>query len=135
MRVEFFMSMVPPTITHQEHKVAVRNGKPVVYLPQELKAAKEKLRAHLAGFAPENPIEAGTAVWLGVKWCFPIKNDHRNGEYMTSKPDTDNLNKMLKDVMTEVGFWHDDAQVVSEHIEKFWAERPGIYIVVYELGR
>lgn len=37
------MVMEPPTITHQEHKVTVVNGRPVFYDPPELKAAKEKL--------------------------------------------------------------------------------------------
>ena len=33
------------------------------------------------------------------------------------------------DVMTELGFLMDDAQVASELCEKFWAEIPGIYFV------
>ena len=43
---------------------------------------------------------------------------------------TDNLEKMLKDVMTELRWWKDDAQVASEIVEKFWAEQPGIFISV-----
>jgi len=35
--------------------------------------------------------------------------------------------------MTTVGFWKDDAQVTSEIAEKFWAEKPGIYIKIEEL--
>jgi len=35
--------------------------------------------------------------------------------------------------MTTVGFWKDDALVVREIAEKFWAEIPGIYIRVTEL--
>lgn len=53
--------------------------------------------------------------------------------YKSTKPDTDNLQKMLKDVMTELNFWKDDALVASEVIEKFWAEVPGIYIRIEEL--
>jgi Holliday junction resolvase RusA-like endonuclease len=67
-----------------------------------------------------------------VKWCFP-RGRHKDGQYKITKPDTDNLDKMLKDVMTEVGFWKDDAQVASEIIEKFWADVPGIYVEIYEL--
>ena len=40
---------------------------------------------------------------------------------------------MLKDVMTEVGFWKDDAQVASEIAEKFYAKIPGIYVRVEKL--
>lgn len=45
---EFFMPMKKvPTITHQQKQVAVVNGKPVFYEPDELKAARAKLMAHL----------------------------------------------------------------------------------------
>ena len=68
-----------------------------------------------------------------VKWCFP-GGRHRNGQYRATRPDTDNLQKLLKDCMTAVGFWRDDAQVASEVCEKFWAEVPGIYIRAEEIG-
>ena len=44
---EFFMAMEPPTVTQQEHKITMVNGRPVFYDPPELKAAKEKLIANL----------------------------------------------------------------------------------------
>lgn len=128
--MEFFMPMKPPTVTHQEKQVRVVNGKPVFYEPPALAAARSKLTAHLAGHRPERPFEGG--VRLLVKWCFP-RGKHRNGEYRITKPDTDNLQKLLKDCMTAVGFWRDDAQVASEICEKFWAEVPGIYIAVQPL--
>lgn len=124
--MQFFMPMKPPTQTHQEKSWTVRNGKPVSYEPAELKEARAKLEAHLAQHRPEQRM-AG-ALRLMVKWCFLIEGEHRNGEYKTSKPDTDNLQKMLKDCMTKLGFWKDDAQVACEIIEKFWAELPGIFI-------
>lgn len=130
MKTEFFMPMIPPTITWQEHQVRVVNGKPFFYEPQELKNAKAKLESHLAKYVPEK--KYGTGVMLVVKWLFP-KGKHKNGEYRTTKPDTDNLQKMLKDCMTKLEFWKDDSLVVSEHIEKFWADVPGIYILIQEV--
>ena len=132
VRTSFFMPMVPPTITHQEHKLAVRNGKPVPYEPPELKDARAKLMTYLAPNRPDVPFTVG--VRLVAKWLFPISGEHKNGEYKTSKPDTDNLNKLLKDCMTATGFWKDDALVASEIIEKFWADTPGIYIKVEALN-
>lgn len=131
MKLEFFMSMNPPTATHQEKQVQVVNGKPVFYDPPGVQAARSKLNAHLAAHAPERPMEG--AVRLMVKWCFP-RGRHRNGQYRATRPDTDNLQKLLKDCMTAVGFWKDDAQVASEVCEKFWAELPGIYICAEEIG-
>ena len=127
---EFFMAMDPPTVTHQEHKVTVVNGKPVFYNPPELKAAKEKLIGHLYRNRIMEPYRTG--IRLITKWCFP-RGRHRNGEYRIIKPDTDNLQKLLKDCMTQVGFWTDDALVASEVTEKFWADVPGIYVRVEEL--
>lgn len=128
---EFFLPMLPPTTTHQEKQVAVVKGKPVFYEPAELQDARVKLEAHLAGYAPERRCQG--AVRLLVKWCFPITRGRHDGQYKTTRPDTDNLQKLLKDVMTGLGFWKDDAQVASEIVEKFWAKRPGIYISVEEL--
>lgn len=127
---EFFIAMNPPTVTHQEHKVAVVHGKPVFYDPPELKAARQKLMAHLGTEVPEEPYRKG--VRLVTKWCFP-NGRHKDGEYRITKPDTDNLQKLLKDCMTMCGFWKDNALVASEIVEKFWAEVPGIYIRIEEL--
>lgn len=129
--MDFFMTMLPPTVTYQEKQVHVVNGKPVFYEPQELKVARTKLEASLAQYRPNQKYTG--PVELVSTWCFPIRGDHKNGEPMTNKPDTDNLVKLLKDCMTKVGFWKDDSLVVREIIEKFWADIPGIYIRVTEL--
>jgi len=128
---EFFMAMKKvPTVTHQEKKVTVVKGKPVFYEPAELKEARSKLCAYLGQHVPEQkymePIE------LVTKWCFP-RGKHKDGSYRSSKPDTDNLQKLLKDCMTTTGFWKDDALVCREITEKFWAKIPGIYIRIEEL--
>lgn len=131
MRTEFFMSMIPPTKTHQQKQVMVVKGKPFFYEPAELKAVRSKLIAHLGQHVPARKYT--TAVRLVTKWCFPITGKHQDGEYKTTKPDTDNLQKMLKDCMTDVGFWTDDALVASEIIEKFYSKIPGIFICIEEL--
>lgn len=127
---EFFMPMIPPTVTAQERDVAVRGGKPILYDPPEVKEARMKLMAHLGRHKPREPYRCG--VRLIVKWCFP-RGRHKDGEYRTTKPDTDNLQKLFKDCMTAVGFWKDDALVASDICEKFWAEVPGIYVRIEEL--
>lgn len=130
MTTEFFMPMNPPTVTHQEKKVHVVNGKPVLYEPPELKNARSKLQAHLGQHVPDQKLQG--AIELVTKWCFP-RGKYADGEYRTTKPDTDNLQKLLKDCMTAVGYWKDDALVAREITEKFWAEVPGIYIRATEL--
>lgn len=128
MITEFFMLMLPPTTTHQQKQVTIKNGKPVFYEPDELKAARSKLMAYLGQHVPENKYTG--PVRLITKWCFPITGKHTDGEYKYTRPDTDNLQKLLKDCMTDCGYWKDDALVVSEITEKFWANVPGIYIKI-----
>ena len=130
--MNFFIAMKPPTATAQEKKVRTVQGKPVFYDPPAVKAAREKLTAHLAGHRPEKPMNG--PVELRTLWLFPKGKAHRHGEWRITKPDTDNLQKLLKDCMTKVGFWHDDAQVVREIAEKRWSDEPsGIYIEINEL--
>ncbi|MCC8164483.1 MAG: RusA family crossover junction endodeoxyribonuclease [Lachnospiraceae bacterium] len=127
---EFFLAMEPPTCTHQEKQVHVVKGRPVFYEPPELVAARQKLQGYLGQHTPKESYTG--PVELVTKWCFP-RGRHGNGEYRTSRPDTDNLQKLLKDCMTAVGFWKDDCLVCREITEKFWADVPGIYIRIKEL--
>lgn len=130
--MHFFLHMIPPTVTAQERALHIVKGKPVFYDPPELADAKQKLMAHLSRFKPDQPLDTG--IRLTVKWLFP-KGRHRNGEYRITRPDTDNLQKLLKDCMTHCGFWKDDALVCSEIVEKFWAEKPGIFIQIEEIEK
>ena len=128
--IEFFMPMIPPTVTAQMHRIDKRNKRPSIYDSPELADARQKLTAHLAKHAPDKPYISG--VRLTVKWLFP-KGRHKSGEYRITRPDTDNLQKLLKDCMTKCGYWKDDALVCSEIVEKFWAETSGIYIKIEEI--
>lgn len=125
--MQFRLKMKPPTTTAQMHKVGVRNGKPYFYDPPEVKKAKADLMAHLSKHVPAAPFDE--ALFLDVKWLYPLEGKHKDGEWRITKPDTDNLQKLLKDCMTQLGFWVDDALVVKESVEKLWVEAaPGIYI-------
>lgn len=132
MRIEFFLPMIPPTHTYQQgSRTAVRNGKVIRYHDKQLADIKSKLLAYLSKYIPDQPFQGG--VRLATKWCYPAKGNHRDGDYKLSKPDTDNMVKLFKDVMTELHFWKDDAQVASELIEKFYADMPGVYVYLEDL--
>lgn len=140
--IEFFMPMIPPTVTQQEHKVTVnrKSGRVVFYDPPELKAARSRFMDQVGRYAPEAPLDG--ALQLITKWIWPMDQerqemlavvDPERFAWKTTKPDTDNLIKLLKDCMTRTGFWKDDAQVASEITEKFLAHRPGIYVKIMRL--
>jgi len=130
--MEFFIAMNPPTATAQEKQVTVVHGKPIFYDPAAVKDAKAKLTAYLLPHKPDKLMVG--AVELRTIWLFPKGKTHKNGEWRITKPDTDNLQKLLKDCMTRCGFWKDDAQVAREIVEKRWSDEPcGIYIEANEL--
>ena len=128
-KLSFFLPIHIPTKTHQEKRIAVKNGKPVVYEDEELKEVRSKYEAHLSKYAPAEPMTG--AVELHVTWCFPIQGKHKNGEPKITKPDTDNMIKLFKDCMTATGYWKDDAQVFREVSEKFYSNVEGVFVIVY----
>ena len=133
VKLEFFMAMNPPTVTAQEHKVVVKNGKTIFFDPPERMAARQKLTDYLVQHKPD--VWMGGPIELLVTWCFHTEDPRLDGQYRITRPDTDNLNKLLKDCMTQVGFWRDDAQVCREIIEKFWVKTSpaGIYVRIRQL--
>lgn len=132
--MKIFLLLDPPTVTAQMNKVTCVNGKPIFYKTDKLKQARKTLITHLNPFKPKTPLVG--PIELKVIWQFPRGKRHKHYEWRVTKPDTDNLQKMLKDCMTEVGFWNDDAQVVVEHVEKLWSDEPtGIAIEIEVLDK
>ena len=130
----FFIKTNPPTATAQERRVRIAGGRPQFYDPPKIKAARELLCIHLRKHRPPKPLEG--PLRLHTVWCFPKGKSHKDGEWRITRPDTDNLQKLLKDCMTVCGYWADDAQVVCEIAEKLWSSEPaGIYIDIGELEK
>lgn len=120
----------PPTATAQEKKVAVVGGKPHFYKPKNVKTAELILHSALVQKDPERPLEG--PVKLTVHWRFKSKS-HKAGTWRTTRPDTDNLQKALKDILTQRGWWKDDAQVCVEYVTKSWSNDPGLSIEAEEI--
>lgn len=135
----FFLDFPPPTVTAQESKITVvydkKSGKhvPRKYMPPDLADAKEKYLAYLSRHKPPSPLTG--PVGLSVVWYFHTPTQRLDHCWKTTRPDTDNLNKLLKDCMTQSGFWVDDSLVVREEIYKVLShDAPGILITVCDLS-
>ena len=136
MKIEFRLEIDPPTATAQEKQVRVICGHPQFYEKPAAKEAKKLLIAELTKYKLEQPLQG--PIRLCVDWFFPKrKTDKFIGiKLKDTKPDTDNLQKGLKDCMTKMRFWKDDAQVVHEEVGKVWSDYPaGILIRIETLGR
>ena len=128
--MEINVQFDPPRSTAQEKQYTQKNGRVIVYESKQAKAAKQLLRLVLAPYTPRKPLTGAVALY--VTWRFPYKG---KAHFETTRPDTDNLDKALKDVMTGLGYWKDDALVAREHIEKIWhKEHPGLYVRIVDIS-
>lgn len=50
---------------------------------------------------------------LEVEFYLPRPRARKNDDYVTVKPDLDNLLKSTMDALSNAGVWHDDAQVAA----------------------
>lgn len=130
MQIE--LKMDPPTATSQENKVAYIGGKMMHYKSKGAKETFKVLTKALKPYAPEEPMDG--PIRLVVLWRFPKGKSHKHNEWKITKPDTDNLQKALKDVMTRLGFWVDDSRVCGELVAKIWSDDPGITIKYEQMG-
>lgn len=133
--MRFFMQMPIPSVTAQVKRCRIVNGKPVFFDGARIKAARDAYMLKLKDYAPASPIEKGAPVSLTVVFNYKATKTHIENEYKTTRPDTDNMIKLLKDCMTATGFWHDDAQVAEEHVCKKYCKYEGIYISVKALPK
>lgn len=132
--IEFqIMTDTIPRSTSQEKGVRIVHGRPHFYTKDKVQDAKRFYAVRLKGYRPEKPIEG--AVALTVNFCYPVKKPHKNGEVKITRPDTDNLIKLIKDVMTDLGFWVDDSQIVCEKVTKSYREPSGIEVRIARLDK
>ena len=132
--MKFKLKMIPPTATAQQKGERVVGGYIHHYKKKNVMAAEAILRDALLPYVPEAPI-TDQPIRLGTRWIFPYPKSAKKhkpgwGRWKITRPDTDNLNKMLKDVMTDMGFWKDDALICSETVQKLYGDEPGIVIVI-----
>lgn len=123
----FTISGQPPTATAQQKGLS-RNG--TWYKPQHLKEAEAFYMHAVKKYRPAVPLEG--PIELRVEFYFRSSKTkgHRAGDPKTSRPDTDNMVKLLKDCLTRSGFWKDDALVAKEIVYKGYNDLPGINITI-----
>lgn len=102
------------------------------YRKPEVEAARTLYKYKLRPHRPETP--SLLPIKIEVFAYFDIKDRSKWKKYKTTKPDAENWFKEIADVMTELGFWKDDNQIVDLHIVKYFAEKASIVIRWEELS-
>jgi Holliday junction resolvase RusA-like endonuclease len=125
---EIFLKCNPPTATAQQ-QIIRRNGR--VVPSRKTAETRAQLNALLK---PHKPAEKLTgAIRLEVTWAWQ-KKQAEDFVWKTTRPDLDNLQKALQDMLTQNGFWEDDAQIAELITRKIWVKKnPGIKIKVDKL--
>lgn len=140
MTTAFFAAGIPKG--QPRPRAFSRGGHARVYDPGTAEGWKSAIAVaaqanRLAGQFQERPLR------VELRFTFARPKSHRRTcglvkdgapRFHTSKPDADNAAKAVLDALTQIGAWHDDAQVAELNVLKVYGETPGVLIVIEELS-
>lgn len=114
-----------------------RNGR--TYTPKETASYETLVKLCFQSAAPNaEPLPQGTPLWADIRAYFPIpqsvsKKKHAlmldNTIRPTTKPDADNIAKIILDSLNGIAY-HDDAQIVVLRVEKFYSISPRVAVTI-----
>lgn len=103
-----------------------RNGKAHVYDAKTAEGWKGQIAIAAMNCRPAKPLEGPISLDILFYFPRPKRLETKKGlsvVYHTDKPDADNCAKAVMDCLTQLGFWKDDAQVVTLRVEKCYAPK------------
>ena len=129
------LDCIPPTATAQQKGAFVCGGRIRFYTKRKVRQSENFLAALLSMHVPDVPFSG--PVSLKVRWTFPYRKSERRSVVNAGipvphnvRPDLDNLEKNLLDVLTRLNFWTDDSLVTEKFTSKWWGPKPGIDIEI-----
>lgn len=120
----------PETVTHQS---GTRITGHRTYKTKRLLEWEKKLEEALQLGEDEEPMIGSIKLQVTFGFKAPRKKDL--WKWKLTRPDTDNMMKTLKDVMTRCGWWTDDSQVVVESCKKMYVDSPGVVIHAHTINK
>lgn len=133
----FALDCNPPKSTSQQKGIMMIGGKPRHFKKKKVAEAENTLVALLAEFRTETAAEG--PLYLEVHWMYPwraaeTKKAKALGfKWSDKRPDCSNIIKMFEDCMTALAFWNDDSQIADLRVKKYWCDKPGIKVLIYQL--
>jgi len=109
-------------------KVAMRGRFPTVYTPKETREAEDEFMAQALKSKPEAPLEGPLSVSISFFKIKP-KSMPKRIIHWTTKPDIDNLAKLVLDALDKV-FFQDDSQIVELICSKQYDEVPRTEVII-----
>lgn len=135
--INIFIPGDPDTVTAQQKGLKIKRSRTGKYYPQfyekpEVRAANSKLAWQLMDFKPAEPITG--PIELMIVWAFSVGKRPKRliNTFRETRPDLDNLNKSIMDILTRLKFWNDDSQVAKLLLMKRWVQDQdaGIHITI-----
>lgn len=128
--MKFYVKMdeVPKT-TAQQKKFSTRTK--TFYKTSKIKQSEYLLVRALSGRQPRKTYD--TPIKLSVTWLFPHTKKSKDGERKGTRPDLDNLQKLLQDIMCKLGYYKDDSLITDLTIKKRWHRHSGLIIKIEEV--
>jgi Holliday junction resolvase RusA-like endonuclease len=130
--ITFWLPITPPRSTSQGKRVMVIAGRPMFFKKKEHQSAENDLLLLCAPHKPAQQLDG--PVRLEIEFTFPWRKSEKKSNLRfpriphTTKPDCDNMAKLIGDVLTKLQFYGDDSQVSCLVISKFWGHKVGIGI-------
>lgn len=136
MRIWFYLDE-NPTSTAQEKGATVIGGRVHHYTKKNIVEARRLYQRKILQYMREHDLHVGSlygAVEVSVTFGFATKDKKKHRTLKTTKPDCDNLVKLLLDVLADLGFFAvGDQQVALLSVGKFWSDKPYINILIREV--
>ena len=135
--ISFHIPIVPPKATSQTKRLVIANGKPRFFSKKAHQRAENDLLLMCAAHRPQSPLFG--PLRLEVHFVFPwrkteIKANRKNGWMPChTRPDCDNLVKLVADVLTRLHFYGDDGQIADLRVTKAWGDVVGISVRIEEI--
>lgn len=136
MALEFVLPITP--VGQMRARSCVRGRHAGTYKAPKQEQQEQTLAALMLPYRPKEPLEGPLLLYVNAVFPIPKSKPKKwRTEALcgrirpTTKPDADNVAKHLKDVLTQMGFWGDDRQVVDLVVRK-WYGLTGKWIVRIE---
>lgn len=128
MKFYIRMDEVPKT-TAQQKKFSTKTK--TFYKTSKIKQSEYLLVRALSGRQPRKTYD--TPIKLSVTWLFPHTKKSKDGERKGTRPDLDNLQKLLQDIMCKLGYYKDDSLITDLTLKKRWHRHSGLIIEINEV--
>lgn len=104
-------------------------GRVVSSVDKNEKIWRRLVESEVARLSHDAPIDYPVAI--DMEFWFATKDPDRVGRPHAQRPDKDNLEKLVLDVLTKKGVIKDDALVVTGRTAKMWAMMSGVDVAIY----